>query len=273
MPARYHARLVKRYADTAATHGRVAANLDLLNIGERFRNTVSPAADDGEIRDTAKRAANEAWRALAAAGSEADARSALLEVAGHYRIAPPPFDDFGKLVNRMTSPHWWRRKLRRQFQQAEAAFISMGFVHNRAALYLSDEAYARFESQQRNTDRLLSNLEAVNVETGETFKGGAVAYVAKYIAKNLDGKDVGLDLEDGGDAIHTAPRAVAWARLWGVRQFQPFGTPAVTIWRELRRLREITPAQDALFGTVWEAANEGRFADFLNLQADTVVSG
>lgn len=422
MPARYHTRLVKRYTDTAAARGRVAANLDLINIGERFRNAVSPAADDGEIRDAAKRAANEAWRALAAAGSEADARSALLEVAGRYRIAPPPFDEFGKLVNRMTSTHWWRRKLRRQFQQAEAAFIHMGFVHKRAALYLSDEAYSRFESQQRNTDRLLSNLEAVNIDTGETFpladlaehslsnprnrraeimvrvkgtehhadslgyvglfltitcpsrmhprhhsgeqnpkfdgttpksaqghlqrkvwqparaafdrlgipyfglrvvephhdgtphwhmlvfvkpdrkdellatlrsyalrsdpdepgadehrfkveiidkaKGGAVAYVAKYIAKNLDGENVGTDLENGGDATRTAPRAVAWARLWGVRQFQPFGTPAVTIWRELRRLRELTPAQEALFGTVWEAANDGNFADFLNLQTD-----
>lgn len=423
IPARYHARLAKGYAENLRAQGRRLANLAMLETGEQFQNPVSLTATAEEIRDAAKQAAASAWRVITQYRDEDTARHGLFGLAERYKIEPPHRDDFAKIVNRMTSPHWWRRKLRRQFQKAEAAFIRMGFVHKHAAAYLSDEAYARFESQHRNTARLLGQLEAVNTETGETFtlgelaehslsnpanrraevmvrvkgiehhadrmgfvglfititcpgrmharhsgggeanprfdgttpkraqgylqdkvwaparsalnrlgidyfglrvvephhdstphwhmlvfvkpeheavllailrsyamradpdehgaaehrfkvevidpaKGGATAYVAKYIAKNLDGEGVGIDFESGDSAAHTAPRAVAWARHWGFRQFQFFGTPPVTIWRELRRLRELTQEQEALIGAVWHAADEGRFADYLNLQSD-----
>jgi len=423
IPARYHARLVKGYAENLHSQGRRLTNLAMLETGEQFKNPVSLTATAEEIRAAAKHAADAAWRVITQCHNEDSVRRALFELAEHYKIEPPHRDDFAKIVNRMTSPHWWRRKLRRQFQKAEAALIRMGFVHKHAASYLSDEAYARFESQQRSNARLLSSMEAVNVETGESItldelaehslsnpknrraevmvrvkgiehhadrigyrglfltitcpsrmharlsgsgaanpkfdgstprhaqgylqskvweparakldrqsidyfglrvvephhdgtphwhmlvfvkpeheaqllailrsyamradpdehgaaehrfkvevidkaKGGAVAYVAKYIAKNLDGEGVGVDYESGDAGSSSAPRAVAWARQWGFRQFQPFGTPSITIWRELRRLRELTPAQEAMFGAVWKAADDGRFADYLSLQAD-----
>lgn len=106
------------------------------------------------------------------------------------------------------------------------------------------------------------------VEPIDKAKGGAVAYVAKYISKNLDGNQVGQDLEAQEPAEFTAPRAVAWARLWGVRQFQFFGTPQVTPWRELRRIKELTPEQEALIGAVWKAADDGDFAEYMRLQMD-----
>ena len=426
IPPRSHARLVKGYAENLRAHGRRFGNLAMMDIGELFQNPVPLNATAEDIRDHAKKAADTAWRKLTVADKyvldEAAARRALFDLAKNYKIEPPSHDDFGKVVSRMTSPHWWRRKLRRQFQQAEAAFIRIGFVHKRAALYVSDEAYARFESQQRSNARLLSVMEAVNVETGESLtlgelaehslsnpknrfaevmvrvkgmehhadrmgykglfltitcpsrmhprhhsgelnpkwdgttpkraqgylqgkvwepvrsklkrlgieyfglrvvephhdgtphwhllvfvkpdheaallkilrdyamradsnepgadehrfkvevidkaKGGAAAYVVKYIAKNLHGENVGLDLENGETAIHTAPRAVAWARHWGFHQFDFFGTPPVTPWRELRRLRQLTPAQEALIGAVWHAADSANFADYLSLQAD-----
>lgn len=72
-------------------------------------------------------------------------------------------------------------------------------------------------------------------------RSGAVGYVAKYIAKNVDGFAVGgpdPDEQTGLPANDSAERAVAWARLHGLRQFQFIGTPPAGLWRELRRLRE-----------------------------------
>ncbi|RKJ84386.1 replication endonuclease [Aeromonas veronii] len=69
-------------------------------------------------------------------------------------------------------------------------------------------------------------------------KGGAVGYIVKYIAKNIDGHRVGDqgDLEAETAATEGARRVRAWASLWGLRQFQPLKGPPVGIWRELRKL-------------------------------------
>ncbi len=113
-------------------------------------------------------------------------------------------------------------------------------------------------------------------------KRGASGYIAKYIAKNIDGHLGGSD-KDGnaiqGDGLfgHTdkhgtpaekaAIRIESWARRWGIRQFQQIGGAAVGVWRELRRLK---PAeQDKPMPAALERARQatgdkatGKKADF-----------
>ena len=62
-------------------------------------------------------------------------------------------------------------------------------------------------------------------------KGGAVGYIVKYIAKNIDGHQIGDegDLEAETAASEGARRVRAWASLWGLRQFQQLGGPSVSV--------------------------------------------
>ncbi len=73
-------------------------------------------------------------------------------------------------------------------------------------------------------------------------KGSGVGYLAKYVAKNIDGAgSIGGEVSDesGRPVSEDAQHAIAWARIHGIRQFQQLGGPAVTLWRELRRVRDV----------------------------------
>ena len=73
------------------------------------------------------------------------------------------------------------------------------------------------------------------VERIDPAKGSALAYIAKYVSKSIDGEGVGTDTESDTSGSDTARRVVAWARRWGIRQFQFFGLPPITPMRELYR--------------------------------------
>ncbi len=73
----------------------------------------------------------------------------------------------------------------------------------------------------------------VTVELIDKKRGSAVGYVAKYISKNIDG--YGMDELE----VSEAERCIAWSSLWGIRQFQFFGGPSVTVWRQIRAVKEV----------------------------------
>jgi len=94
-------------------------------------------------------------------------------------------------------------------------------------------------------------------------QGSVTGYMAKYIAKGIDGEQVGEDLEAGMDGHDSIVRILAWKSLWNIRQFAFYGSPSVTVWRELRRLR--APLANEIIEKARLAADEGNWADFVNL--------
>lgn len=156
-----------------------------------------------------------------------------IRIAEGYRIAEPHHDG---------CPHW-HLALSADPTEADALV----------------DVIQDYFTREDPTDKGIENR--VKIEHIHTSIAG---YMAKYISKNIDGANVDKDLY-GKDAKASANRVRAWASTWGIRQFQPIGGPSVTVWRELRRVRdrEQVPA-DML--PAWDAANEGDWAAFTKAQ-------
>lgn len=124
----------------------------------------------------------------------------------------------------------------------------------RLALALFRRYFVRCESDQPGYAAGLAARRryGVKVIAIDRARGGAAGYLAKYLAKNLDGTGAETDLL--GQPIAASVRRVdAWASTWGVRQFQQVGGPPVGAWRELRRINPAA-ADDAPELASWLAA-------------------
>jgi len=120
--------------------------------------------------------------------------------------------------------------------------------------------YALEDSTHEVSGNKKIRVDSVDIEIGGS-KGGAAAYILKYISKNICGDKAGF--VDSVEDAEKSESVRAWASVWGIRQFQQIGGPSVTVWRELRRMRD--EGYEGLMGDAVEAAAAGSWAGYVEL--------
>ncbi|MDY4387743.1 replication endonuclease [Pectobacterium aroidearum] len=132
--------------------------------------------------------------------------------------------------------------------------------------------YARYvDSTELQSEQALK--ARFHVEPIDPAKGSATGYIAKYISKNIDGFALDDENDDEtGESLKDMSKAVsAWASRWRIRQFQQIGGAPVTVYRELRRLRDIQ-LDDARMDAVLAAADVGDWGAYTQAQGGALVS-
>ncbi|WP_122096173.1 replication endonuclease [Rahnella sp. Larv3_ips] len=101
-------------------------------------------------------------------------------------------------------------------------------------------------------------------------RGGAAGYIAKYVAKNIDGYALEgeTDFDSGRPLTDVATSVTAWASTWRIPQFHAIGIPSVGAYRECRRIRHISLACqfDTRVEAVRCAADSGDYAAYIHAQ-------
>ena len=166
-----------------------------------------------------------------------------IEVYG-FRVVEPHHDG---------CPHWHLLL----FMDASVT----GFVRSVLKSYALevDGSEAGAEKHRFKAERILTGT---NPKTGGEYS--AAGYIAKYISKAIDGYGVDFDLF-GNDAQAASARIEAWASTWGIRQFQQIGGASVTVWRELRRLRDEEIKGCEVLERARACADAGDWAGYLQM--------
>ncbi|NRB24058.1 replication endonuclease [Shewanella sp.] len=166
-------------------------------------------------------------------GQWAKARAKLareeIELFG-FRVVEPHHDG---------TPHWHLLLFIRpdQLRQARSIMRRYALQHDK-----HDLAPAKGKKHPKHT----GYRPRFDFKTIDPEKGSATGYIAKYIAKNIDGAYIDDDFESEESGKHGAQGVAAWSSTWNIRQFQQIGGPSVTVWRELRRLREEVEGDEIL---------------------------
>jgi len=196
-----------------------------------------------------------------AAFSPKDGQRYLVKIWSKMRTA---FKDAGVRVYGMrvvephhdATPHWHMMLFCERSQRQAAADIMRRYA-------------LKEDGQERGAQKQRFQCKHMN-------KGGAAGYIAKYIAKNIDGYalDGELDHDTGRPLSETAAAVTAWASTWRIPQFKPIGVPTMGAYRELRKLpRGVSIASefDELVEAARAAADTGDFAAYISAQGGANV--
>lgn len=194
----------------------------MTTVGAKHGKSHRNRQWDGTTPDEAQRYLAKVWARIRAALAR---RSVSLY---GFRIAEPQHDG---------TPHW--HCLFFYEQKHDATVRAM--VRRYALAVDGDEPGA----QEKRCD----------FKTMDPAKGTAAGYIAKYVAKNIDGYRLEKDLE-GNDSLETSARVEAWATRWRIRQFQQIGGPPVSVWRELRRVEAVPSDSPAFVRQAHNAVNK-----------------
>ncbi len=206
-----------------------------ITCPSRFHNTYAKSGDpnpkwDGSTPYDAQQYLNDLWALV-----RAELNRKEIKVYG-FRIAEPQHDG---------TPHWHMLI----FVQQEQAEQFKAIIEHYALREDGDEAGA-----------IENRCDFKDIDYS---RGSATGYIAKYVSKNVNGANLDSDI-DGGNAIEASQRVEAWASCWGIRQFQQIGAGSVTVWRELRRLKELLGENES-FSKIHDAADKGAWAEFVTL--------
>ena len=179
------------------------------------------------------------------------------------------------------------QQLRAQFAKRGIGFFGMRAVephqdatpHWHLLVYVEEknkeEVIALFKKKalELDGDEFGARKHRCRVDEIDPAKGSAVAYISKYIAKNIYAgslKDETSDEVDGLKLDENVQRVRAWANLWGIRQFQFYGNPPISVWRELRKLSSKQVADD-LIDTARAVCDVACFASYMDLQGGAMT--
>ena len=176
-------------------------------------------------------------------------------------------------------------KMRAAWARADITYYGMrvaephhdGTPHWHILVYLKPKQEDKFSEIFRryalevDGDEKGAQKHRCKIEKCDPKKGTATGYIAKYIAKNIDGYalDGELDDETGKPLSESARRVTAWACLWRLRQFQMFGQPPISVWRELRRLGNKVIGDDDRLDILRVVCDAGDFACYIREQGGT----
>ena len=174
-PRRFAHKLAREYEEKYIFESRRAANLYLLDQKDRNEVRQIPlTSNEHDLEQLAKKHSSEMRQLAMIMPDDEQAVIKLWPLSKSYGIKPPNLYDPNitpmGILNRLWDEDWWLRQLRRAHAiNLEEEAISLGFVHQRAGVYISDESLLRYKEQKIRNRRILSRMIAIN-EDNQIFK-------------------------------------------------------------------------------------------------------
>ena len=174
-PRRFAYKLAREYEEIYTFENRHNANIYLLAHWERCQKRNIPlSSNDYELEQLSKKYSSEMRQFASMIHDDVEAVVSLWRFAKDHGIKPPDIYDPNitpnGILRRLWDDQWWLRQLRKAHaKNLEEEAIQLGFVHEHAGLYISDESFNRYQEQKIRNRRIISRLIAVN-EQDQAFK-------------------------------------------------------------------------------------------------------